>query len=186
MTNIFFLLIVGRKWFERTSKALIFPLISLSSFGWMWNRQRQLLFLVVFKVQRGPIWTWGNPLIGPFLISSPTKRLCSSFDGCLVPFHEFLFSRLRFRLPFNDFEVEVLNHLRITPSQLHLVARAFMKVFEYWCDYQCGVSTLQLFFNVRHTFYITQRGKCCFFFVNRRRCLMPILLFGKISKIITS
>lgn len=35
----------------------------------------------------------------------PDKRLYNSFNGCLVPFHECLFSILRFRLPFNDFEM---------------------------------------------------------------------------------
>lgn len=46
----------------------------------------------------------------------PNKRVCSSFDGCLVPVYECLFSTLGFRIPFNDFEVDVLNHLRIPNS----------------------------------------------------------------------
>lgn len=33
-----------------------------------------------------------------------TKRICNSFDGYSIPFYEYFFSKLKFRLPFNDFE----------------------------------------------------------------------------------
>lgn len=42
----------------------------------------------------------------------------------------------------------MLNHLRMTPSQLHPIARAFMKVFQHWCEYQGGVLSLKLFYNL--------------------------------------
>lgn len=41
------------------------------------------------------------------------RRICSSFDGCSIPFYEGIFSRLNFWLPFNEFEEGILRH---TPS----------------------------------------------------------------------
>lgn len=36
-------------------------------------------------------------------------RICNKSDGCVILLHECLFSLIRFRLPFNEFKVGVLN-----------------------------------------------------------------------------
>ncbi|MCI38837.1 hypothetical protein A2U01_0060066, partial [Trifolium medium] len=46
-------------------------------------------------------------------------RLCSRYEGCCgIPMFEILFKTMHVQFPLTDFEVEVLNHLRIAPSQL--------------------------------------------------------------------
>lgn len=57
------------------------------------------------------------------------KRIYNSFDKCAVPLYEFLFTRIGFRMPFSDFKVDVLKHLKAAPSQLHPGSWAFMRVF---------------------------------------------------------
>lgn len=44
------------------------------------------------------------------------KRICIEYDGCITPFHEYLFSLMGFHLPFNDFKISVMNHLMIDHS----------------------------------------------------------------------
>lgn len=51
----------------------------------------------------------------------------------------------RFSHPFYDFEVEVLNHLLITHSQLYRVSWAHIKVFQYLCEYKKCVPIMPLF-----------------------------------------
>lgn len=41
------------------------------------------------------------------------KRICSSFDDYVVPFHECLLTRIGLRLPFPEFEVAILIFTRI-------------------------------------------------------------------------
>lgn len=48
------------------------------------------------------------------------KRICSSFEDCMIEFYECLFTRIGLWLPFSDFEVVILNYLQVAPSQLHL------------------------------------------------------------------
>lgn len=43
----------------------------------------------------------------------------SSFNECMVLFHECLFIIIGFRLHFSEFEVAVLKRLKIAPFQLH-------------------------------------------------------------------
>lgn len=52
------------------------------------------------------------------------KNACSKYEGCVIPFHECLFSLIGFLLPFIDFEVGILNRLVI-----HAIL----------CDIQLGV-----------------------------------------------
>lgn len=44
------------------------------------------------------------------------KRICSSFDECVVPFYEFYFTRIGLWLPFFDFEVTIMKNLKAVPS----------------------------------------------------------------------
>lgn len=63
----------------------------------------------------------------------------------MCPFHECLFSSIRFRLPFNDFEVGIMNHLIIAFSQMHRLIWVCVKVFQQWCENKKGVTGLGLF-----------------------------------------
>lgn len=60
-----------------------------------------------------------NPSDWLVLLVNPAERMCNSFEGCLVPLYEFILTMLGVRLPFFDFEVVVMNLLRVTPSQLY-------------------------------------------------------------------
>lgn len=44
------------------------------------------------------------------------RKICIKYDGCVILLHEYMFSFIGFRLPFNDFEVGILNHSIISPS----------------------------------------------------------------------
>lgn len=55
--------------------------------------------------------------------------ICNMYNGCVIHLHEFIFYLIYFRLPLNDFEVGILNHLKISHSQLHPVRRTYVKVF---------------------------------------------------------
>lgn len=46
----------------------------------------------------------------------PDNKICSSINECVVPLYECLFTRIRLRLPFFNFEVSFLKHLKVTPS----------------------------------------------------------------------
>jgi len=55
--------------------------------------------------------------------------------------------------PFNYFELGVLSHLKVAPSQLHPLSWAFVKVYQFWCDYKRRQPNFRLFFTlfgVRH------------------------------------
>lgn len=47
------------------------------------------------------------------------KRMCNSFDDRMVHFNKCIFSRIGLRVPFSEFELVVLNHLKISHSQFH-------------------------------------------------------------------
>lgn len=48
--------------------------------------------------------------------SDVDKGICSQYDVCVILFHECILSLIGFRLPFNEFEVSVINHLLNSPS----------------------------------------------------------------------
>lgn len=55
---------------------------------------------------------------GVFL-SYEDKRIHNRYNGSEISFHKCLFPLMGYCLPFNKFEVSILNHLLIYPSQLH-------------------------------------------------------------------
>lgn len=57
-----------------------------------------------------------------FLSSKEGKILCSFCEEYAIPFYKYLFSLIGFKLPFNKFDVNFLNHREISHSQLHLVS----------------------------------------------------------------
>jgi hypothetical protein len=62
--------------------------------------------------------------------------------------YQIAFEEFGYRLPFNDFEVGVFNHLRLAPSQLHPNSLAFLRAFEVVAAYLRIVPTLDLFFYI--------------------------------------
>jgi hypothetical protein len=69
--------------------------------------------------------------------------------------YQIAFEELGYRLPFNDFEIGVFDHLKLALSQLHPNSLAFLRAFEVLAAYLQIVPTLDLFF---HHFRI-QRSK---------------------------
>lgn len=55
------------------------------------------------------------------------KRIYSYIDECFIPFYECRFTQLNFILPFNEFEVGLIRHLKIAPSQMHPKCLGFCK-----------------------------------------------------------
>lgn len=49
------------------------------------------------------------------------------YNGCVIPFHSHLLSLIGFCIPFDEFEANVMNHLMIIPSKLHMMSCAFVK-----------------------------------------------------------
>lgn len=64
------------------------------------------------------------------LLVSIGEMICSSFKGYFVPLYKCLFTNLGIRAAFSDFEVAVIDELKVVPSQLNLGAWAFLKVFQ--------------------------------------------------------
>lgn len=64
----------------------------------------------------------GDPTEWSVLPMLGEKRICSSFDDCMIPFSECLFTRIGLRLPFypSKFEVFFLKNLKVVRSQLYL------------------------------------------------------------------
>lgn len=79
------------------------------------------------------------------------KGICSEYNWCAIPLHELFFSLMCFLLSFNDFEMSVLNHLMIAPSQLYQVSYSFIKVFQYLCEYKGSKPTIILLFHIFKT-----------------------------------
>lgn len=50
------------------------------------------------------------------------RCIYSGFEMCRFPMYKCLFSRMRVNITFNNFEVEVLNHLKISLSQLRPIS----------------------------------------------------------------
>lgn len=65
--------------------------------------------------------------------------------------YECVFSIICYRLPYNEFEIGVLNHLLIAPSKLYPLRYAFSKVFHQWCEYKGGNLTM-MFFSISSRF----------------------------------
>lgn len=82
-----------------------------------------------------PYITIDNPLDWSILSVGLEKRICSSFEGCLVPMYECLVSMLGVRLPFSDFEVAFMYYLKVAPSHFHPRATTSMKVFQLCVEY---------------------------------------------------
>ncbi|MCH82910.1 hypothetical protein A2U01_0003723, partial [Trifolium medium] len=82
------------------------------------------------------------------LLVEGDDRLCSRFDrDCVVPMYKCLFKSMGLCFPLCPFEVGVINHLRICPSQLHPLSWAHVRAFKYWCECVGSSPTVPLFFS---------------------------------------
>lgn len=52
------------------------------------------------------------------------------------------------RLPYIAFEREALKHLTMSPLQLYPISWAYVKVYQYWCEYLKEKSFVTLFFHL--------------------------------------
>lgn len=99
----------------------------------------------------------GNSLDWLILLVCPEERICNSFEGCSVPVYECLFIRLGTCLPFFDFEVVVMDRLRVAPLQLHPGPWDFVKVFQLYVEYKSWKPFLKLFFFIFFPYHVPFR-----------------------------
>ena len=66
---------------------------------------------------------------------TPTERICTEFEEDHFPMYEVVFKDSGLRFPFNDFQMGVLNHLNLAPSQLYPNSIAFLRAFEITCRF---------------------------------------------------
>lgn len=97
----------------------------------------------------------GDPSEWSDLLVGVEKRIYISFDDCVIPLYDFLFSRIGMRFPFCDFRVVVLKYLNVAPSQIHSGSWVFIRVFQICVEYKSWKPSFGLFldfFHLRHTF----------------------------------
>lgn len=85
------------------------------------------------------------PLIGWFSQWARRRGYLRSFEWSSVPLYECIFTSFRVHLPFSSFEMEVMNHLRVSPSQIPPRAWTFMKVFQLGAEHKPWEPSLELF-----------------------------------------
>lgn len=61
-----------------------------------------------------------DPLEWLAILVESKKGIYSSFEDCVVVFHEGMFTRVGLWPLFYEFEVDVLKYLKVTPSHLHI------------------------------------------------------------------
>jgi len=92
--------------------------------------------------------SWSLP--GSWALAGPkrAKKACSHFRGCGVITYNILNWELDAFAPFNSFELGVLHHLKVAPSQLHPLSWAIVKVYQFWCEYKHRRPNFRLFFTL--------------------------------------
>ena len=88
------------------------------------------------------------------LLSSTSDRVCSEYENHVFPMYEVVFKDIGFQLPFLDFQREVFRWTKLSPSQIHPNAYAFMRAFELVCNYL----KVPAFKNVFFTIFTVQHG----------------------------
>jgi len=69
------------------------------------------------------------------MLPSTSDMVCSTYGDHVFPMYEVVFKDVGFRLPFYDFQREVLRWTKLSSSQIHPNSYAFMRVFELVCHY---------------------------------------------------
>jgi len=70
-------------------------------------------------------------------------------------FYECLFTDIHVWFPFDEFQMGVLHHLKVAPTQLHFNSWAFMQAFHILCKYVSFSPSPRVFLY----FYSSQPGK---------------------------
>ena len=125
---------------------------SSSGQGWPnWISSEATDFRSIFSQQpQGAFTDVGDPNDWRVYFPSEDDRVCSDYTSEMFCVYEFLFKELGLRLPFSDFQMAVLHHLDLAPTQLHPNSFAFIRAFELTCEYLKIGPTLPLFFHVFH------------------------------------
>lgn len=90
----------------------------------------------------------GDPQDWSVLLVCLKKKICNSFDDCIIPLYEFLFTNIGLWLSFSDFEVSILKHLKVSLSLLHLRSGPFMRVSQLCVVHKSWKPSLKFFFNL--------------------------------------
>lgn len=77
-----------------------------------------------------------GPWIGRFFLWFWKKMIGSSLYDCFVPFYKCMFIRIGLWLPFSDFEVAIVKHLKVAHSQLHPEAWAYLTGFQFCVEHK--------------------------------------------------
>jgi hypothetical protein len=88
------------------------------------------------------------------VLPSTSNRVCSEYENYVFPMYEVVFKDMGFRLPFSNFQREVLRWTKLSPTQIHPNSYAFMRAFELLCDYLRIPASKNVFFS----FFTVQRG----------------------------
>ncbi|RHN38538.1 hypothetical protein MtrunA17_Chr0c01g0489631 [Medicago truncatula] len=81
------------------------------------------------------------------LLPSTSDRVCSEYGNHVFPMYEVVFKDMGFRLPFSEFQREMLRWTKLSPSQIHPNSYAFMRAFELMCDYLHLLVSKNVFFS---------------------------------------
>lgn len=97
--------------------------------------------------------TWVDRLASKWRVEAPgvSKWVSDEYNGCCLTMYEILVRELDVNVPFSGFEMRVLTHLKIMPSQLHPLSWALMKVFQLCCEYKGNQPSLHLFFTIQRS-----------------------------------
>lgn len=102
----------------------------------------------------GPSFYWG--ILSPY----EDERICRKYDNCDIPFYKHTFLVVDLRLPFSAFDIEFLKYLAIAPSKLHPVSWAYIKFYQYWCEYLNRKYFVILFFHIFKCHYDSSTQAC--------------------------
>ncbi|RHN40842.1 hypothetical protein MtrunA17_Chr8g0359391 [Medicago truncatula] len=105
----------------------------------------------VGEIPFGPI---GDVEDRELMFSSTYDRVCSEYKNHVFPMYEVVFIDMGFRLPFSEFQREMLCWTKMSPLQIHPNSYAFMRAFELLCVYLCLPASKNVFFS----FFTVQSG----------------------------
>ena len=88
------------------------------------------------------------------VLPSTSDRVCLDYEDHVFPIYEVVFKDMGFRLPFSDFQHEVLCWTKLSPSQIHPNSYAFMRAFKLVYEQL----KIPVFKNVFFAIFTVQRG----------------------------
>jgi len=90
---------------------------------------------------------------------TPGEPICEderANNGVPFYFYQTVLKRIGMRLPFSEFERELLTEINVAPAQLHLNSWAFIKAFNILCGYFGQPPSVDIFL---HFFEVKKQGK---------------------------